>query len=186
MSNIIQGVKVNGVVYKYDYESLENLPDPELPTCDSNDEGKVLAVNDSGVPQWSTFPSGLPSSTASDSGKALVVNSTGNPAWRTLPSELPSSSASDARKALVVNSTGDPVWSGIDRCLPTYGSVAEGESKALMVVNDSGGLEWRTILPASGSEDEGKVLVVNHAGEPEWGDLSGVPDNRGSSLERSK
>ena len=127
MSNIIQGVKVNGVVYKYDYESLENLPDPELPTCDSNDEGKVLAVddsgqpewreiiptcdsndegkvlavNDSGVPQWSTFPSGLPSSTASDSGKALVVNSTGNPAWRTLPSELPSSSASDARKALV-------------------------------------------------------------------------------------
>ena len=30
MSNIIQGVKVDGTIYKYDYESLENLPDPEL------------------------------------------------------------------------------------------------------------------------------------------------------------
>ena len=119
MSNIIQGIKVGSTTYKYDYNSLENLPAPELP-----------------------------SSTQSDSGKILAVNSTGN-----------------------------PVWSGIDRCLPTYGSIAEGESKALMVVNDGGELAWHTILPASDNEDEGKVLVVNNVGEPEWGDLSGVPES---------
>ena len=168
MSNIIQGVKVNGVVYKYDYESLENLPDPELPTCDSNDEGKVLAVNDSGVPQWSTFPSGLPSSAASDSGKALVVNSTGNPAWRTLPSELPSSSASDARKALVVNSTGEPVWRDL---IPSHNSDYDGsDAGKVLTVATNGSLTWEAggsgglSLPDTSDAANGDVLIVDASG----------------------
>ena len=65
MSNIIQGVKVNGTVYKYDYESLENLPEPELPAADSAvDVGKVLTVDDSGLPSWETV---LPSHSANES-----------------------------------------------------------------------------------------------------------------------
>ena len=182
MSNIIQGVKVNGVVYKYDYESLENLPDPELPTCDSNDEGKVLAVNDSGVPQWSTFPSGLPSSTASDSGKALVVNSTGNPAWRTLPSELPSSSASDARKALVVNSTGEPVWRDL---IPSHNSDYDGsDAGKVLTVATNGSLTWEAggsgglSLPDTCNATDGDVLIVHpSAGTLEWGSPLPFYDN---------
>ena len=76
MSNIIQGVKVDGTIYKYDYESLENLPDPELPSATASDEGKALVINSTGDPAWKTLASGLPSSTASDEGKALVVKST--------------------------------------------------------------------------------------------------------------
>ena len=95
MSNIIQGVKVDGTIYKYDYESLENLPDPELPSATASDEGKALVINSTGDPAWRALSSNLPSSTASDEGKALVVNSTGDPAWGALPSTLPSSTASD-------------------------------------------------------------------------------------------
>ena len=56
MPNIIQGVKINGAVHKYDYESLENLPDPELPTHDASyegsDAGKALIVATNGELKW--------------------------------------------------------------------------------------------------------------------------------------
>lgn len=168
MSNIIQGVKVNGTVYKYDYESLENLPDPELPAADSAvDVGKVLTVDDSGLPSWETPPSGLPSSSGSDSGKALIVNNTGNPAWDTI---LPAYSSHDEGKVLVLGSstlghgTVGPQWGS---ALPTGSSIGFA-----LVIDSTGSPAWKDLkYPACGSQDRGKTLVVNTTGEPVWSEL---------------
>ena len=171
MSNIIQGVKVDGVIYKYDYESLENLPDPELPSSTASDEGKALVVNSTGEPAWKTPASGLPSFTASDSGKALVVNSTGDPAWKTPASGLPSFTASDEGKALIVNSLGEAAWSNLPPGLPTC--TASDRGKTLVVDHSNGAPRWSGLseLLSISVDDEGKALVVNSAGNAVWREL---------------
>lgn len=41
----LKGIIVNGTTYQYDYEYLDNKPEiPGLPSCDYNDDGKVLTI----------------------------------------------------------------------------------------------------------------------------------------------
>ena len=167
MSNVIQGIKVGSTTYKYDYNSLENLPAPELPSSTQNDSGKTLTVNSSGDPAWKTPASGLPSSTAGDNGKVLAVNSMGNPAWATPQPELPSYSQNDSGKALFVNTTGHLTWSPAEGALPVIGANDEGK---VLIVNDNSA-EWGEVIPAPYASDEGKALVVNSSGEPVWRDI---------------
>ena len=201
MSNIIQGVKVNGTVYKYDYESLENLPEPELPAADSAvDVGKVLTVDDSGLPSWEIPPSGLPTSTTYDEGKVLTVNDSGLPSWETPPSGLPSSSGSDSGKALIVNNTGNPVWDSVfppissqdaGKALvltstgPTWGSALptppnNSYGYALAVSSSEGQVSWMELIPVATTHEIGKSLVVNGSGHVVWGNASGILPTIGS------
>ena len=115
MPNIIQGVKVNGTVYKYDYESLENLPDPELPTHDASyegsDEGKVLTVATNGSLTWEEGGSGglsLPDPSSANDGDVLIVHpSAGTLEWG---SPFPSyDTTSDVGKVLAITENG-PEW----------------------------------------------------------------------------
>ena len=167
MSNIIQGIKVGSSTYKYDYNSLENLPARELPSSTQNDSGKTLTVNSSGNPAWKTPASGLPSSTAGDNGKVLAVNSMGNPAWATPQSELPSYSQNDSGKALFVNTTGHLTWSHAEEALPVIGTDDEG--KVLIVNNNSA--EWGEVIPAHDSACKGDVLTIGGCGDSKviWG-----------------
>ena len=191
--NIIQGVKVDGVIYKYDYESLENLPDPELPSATASDEGKALVVNHTGNPAWDTI---LPAYSSHDEGKvlvlvaadnsarptwgsalptsstvgfALVIDSTRKPAWKDL--KYPACGSQDRGKTLVVNTTGEPVWSTPSGALPTLGSHDEGKA---LVVNDSGRVAWAEVLPTCDTTDRGKVLRVNSTGNAAWSNMSDV------------
>jgi len=172
MPNIIQGVKVNGTAYKYDYESLENLPDPELPTCDSNDEGKVLVVNNVGEPEWGDLSEVLDCD-GGDEGKTLVVNSTGEPVWRDL-SEVLDCDSTDEGKILVVNSTGEPVWCEI---LPDHDTSYDGsDAGKVLTVATNGELIWEEggsgglSLPDTSSATDGDVLIVHPSvGTLEWG-----------------
>ena len=115
MPNIIQGVKVNGTVYKYDYESLENLPDPELPTHDASyggsDEGKVLTVATNGSLTWEAGGSGglsLPDTSDAANGDVLIVNASGNYVYWGSP--FPSyDTTSDVGKVLTITENG-PEW----------------------------------------------------------------------------
>ena len=143
MSNIIQGIKVGSTTYKYDYNSLENLPAPELP-----------------------------SSTQNDSGKTLIVNSSGNPAWDSpLPTHDTSYAGSDAGKALIVATNGELKWdeAGGGDSLPDT-SAASGGDVLILMVGDCGGINlgWGSPFPTYDTgEDIGKVLMITANG-PEW------------------
>ena len=165
MSNIIQGVKVDGVIYKYDYESLENLPDPELPSSTASDEGKALIVNSLGEAAWSNLPPGLPTCTASDRGKTLVVDhSNGAPRWSEL-SELLSCSVDDEGKALVVNSAGNAVWREL---IPSHNTDYDGSDQGkVLTVATNGSLTWeegggggQSLPIPDGSAHEGAVPMI--------------------------
>lgn len=114
MPNIIQGMKVNGTVYKYDYESLENLPDPELPTHDASyegsDAGKALIVATNGELKWDEAGGGgsLPDTSDALDGDVLIVHpSAGTLEWG---SPFPSyDTTSDVGKVLTITENG-PEW----------------------------------------------------------------------------
>ena len=182
MSNIIQGIKVRSTTYKYDYNSLENLPAPELPSSTQNDSGKTLTVNSSGNPAWKTPASGLPSSTAGDNGKVLAVNSMGNPTWATPQSELPSYSQSDKGKALFVNTTGHLTWSPAEGALPVIGANDEGK---VLIVNDNSA-EWGEVIPAPYASDWGKSLMVDINRELVWGSPLPAHDTSYNGLDTGK
>ena len=114
MPNIIQGVKVNGTVYKYDYESLENLPDPELPTHDASyegsDAGKALIVATNGELKWDEAGGGgsLPDTDGASNGDVLIVSANDNSVYWGSP--FPSyDTTSDVGKVLTITENG-PEW----------------------------------------------------------------------------
>ena len=165
MPNIIQGVKVDGVTYKYDYESLENLPETLLPDINAvRDTGKVLTVNTTGDAVWRTVEA-LPSySRTDDGGKVLTIdNSEGNLCWC---NGVPLPDTSDYGKVLTAAS-GSYEWNDV-LALPSFNQQNDA-GKVLTVGNTD--LEWETpdsALPSySPSDDSGKVLMINNT-EPVW------------------
>lgn len=107
---VIYGFKVNGTTYEYDYNHLANKP-AEIPSCDSNDAGKVLAVGNGGELEWKT-PSGvtIPSVANANYGDVLMVTGDTNHGlmgWGTI---LPPWSNDDDGKVLKVNSDGELAW----------------------------------------------------------------------------
>lgn len=77
MPNTLQGVKVGGTTYQYDYEYLANKP-AGLPSYQSASAGSVLALTGCGdAPlEWAEV---IP--TSSSAKFFLVTDSFGNPTW---------------------------------------------------------------------------------------------------------
>lgn len=181
MSNIIQGIKVKSTTYKYDYNSLENLPAQELPSSTAGDNGKVLAVNSMGNPIWATPQSELPSYSQSDKGKALFVNTTGHLTWSPAEGALPVIGTNDEGKALIVN--GNSVeWGEV---IPAPYASDWGKS---LVINSTGEPVWRNILPTHDTSydgsDAGKALMVATNGDLKWDEAGGggsLPDASAAS-----
>ena len=177
---VIYGFKVNGTTYEYDYNHLANKP-TELPSCDSDDAGKVLTVAGNGNLQWAAFGNG--SSSASGAGTAsaglptydcgafgcvLMVNEVGDVTWENPESKWPVleeyPSAENAENGdVLMCENGSLYWR---QPLPPYDST-DGK-KALVVSEDGDGLAWSDILPSWSLTDSGKVLTVNTYGELEW------------------
>jgi len=172
MSNIIQGIKVRSTTYKYDYNSLENLPAPELPSSTQNDSGKTLTVNSSGNPAWKTPAEGaLPFIGTNDEGKVLIVNDNSAEWGEIIPTHDTSYDGSDAGKALIVATNGDLKWdeTGGGDSLPDTSDASDGDVLILMV-GDSGSINpgWGSPFPTYDTgEDIGKVLMITANG-PEW------------------
>ena len=169
--NIIQGVKVDGVIYKYDYESLENLPDPELPEySQSADDGKVLTVSDGSGLLWSHPGGKLPQYGNSDEGSVLTVGDNGNYLYWENPDPFPEYDYTDQGKLLAVANEGLE-WT--DYPLPEYSHNDMG--KLLAVANT--GLEWTELqssIPNYDDGDSGKTLMVMGS-DIEW--RSPFPDH---------
>lgn len=175
--NIIQGVKVDGVIYKYDYESLENLPGPELPEySESADDGKVLSVSDGSGLVWSHPGAKLPQYANSDEGNVLTVGSNGNYLYWENPDPFPEYDSSDQGKLLAVANEGLE-WT--DSLLPEYSHNDMG--KLLAVANT--GVEWidpPIEVPQFDNGVSGNVLMVNDTGNDiEW--RSPFPDHAGQT-----
>ena len=170
--NIIQGVKVDGVIYKYDYESLENLPDPELPEySQSADDGKVLTVSDGSGLLWSHPGEMLPQYGDSDEGSVLTVGDNGNYLyWGEVSIDpvdpFPEYDSTDHGKLLAVGNTGGVEWIDPPIEVPHFD---EGVSGHVLMVNDTGDdIVWGSLFPDHAGQTNA-YLQLNDYGEVEWG-----------------
>lgn len=139
------------VVYRVDStKATTKTVTPGVPIPVSGDSGKVLKVGANGSTNWGTVRE-VPSSTNADSGKYLKVNNSGEAEWDTAPD------GGYSGPAIPTPSSG------------TAGSPSTDKGKIPMV-GDTGAYELGVIasLPASSSEDGGKILTLNENGEPEW------------------
>lgn len=167
MSNIIQGIKVRSTTYKYDYNSLENLPAPELPSSTQSDSGKTLTVNSSGDPAWKTPAEGaLPVIGTNDEGKVLIVNDNSAEWGEAIPAHDTSYNGSDTGKALVVATNGEIKWDRLAE-VPGHNLAHMGDVLTIGGCNDSEVI-WRSPFPDyNPTYDVGKVLTITENG-PEW------------------
>lgn len=169
-----------------DYSDLSNTPTiNNVPAVTSSDDNKVLKASyTGGVGSYSwenetgtTYSAGtgididqnnaisvenpLPASTSAEAGKYLKVDSNGDPTWATGGGGGGGVNADWAES--------DPLEPSYIENKPTPKTLTAGAN-----ISISEGVGTLTIsaaagLPASTSADEGKCLVVDSNGDPEWG-----------------
>lgn len=161
------------------YLSWEALNGSIFPEYDIDTRSKVLTVAEdpedpsSNVLIWED-PNGdiLPEYTAYEDTKFLMVsNASGilHLRWEDpINIVLPEFTPEDANKALAVSPHGGTLeWTDIASiALPSYDPVYD-EGKTL-VINENGRPDWKSIIPPCTESDDGKVLSVDNCGLLNW------------------